>query len=975
MSVRYFVHSLINPEIFQTVQQNQENQEITKILKEVVNLTDSVDSYTIDRNEAIPQEIYDQILESGVYSLTVPRKFGGLEASMTDFTRVIEKLAYMDASVTMSVVPHLGMGIKSILFGTDEQKSILLSKLKERKGIVSFALTEADAGSDVAAQKTTLTSDENGGYVLNGIKTWITNGSIAKTLIIAAKCPDLTKIPNGAVMVYVYPDERGVTIANPYDKMGNGGAVTSEIYLTDVKVTPERLIGEPGKAINSFNVIVDSGRMGVTVGSTSCLERTQDFYRSMRGENANDELLRKSESLLYRIRATISMTAKSHDLKLDDASIATALTKNYGTNHSYRMINEFITEAGLAAGVRNDGISLMFRTVPVFRITEGPNSIIAYKAGVDLATSLMRKVEGATGISEHVHPELKEYAARFDSILSGIHERMTFLSTKYKPLSMHQLALERVTDFFEPLYAFFSTLLKATEDMMHDSSRKDELVKFCRDAAEETEHALKLFEKKENHTFDGEIAELNRQISDDILYLLKPKSPDDEFSEMILDAAEKVFKEADFLKIDKNRVVPENLIKNLYISGLYAITLPEDYGGLNADENLTSEILEKIAERDVPLAVRLLDHLSMFAFVSDSISEKAKEDLLVYDEDEYKFISGGLNGNVYGDGDEFTDGEIVSEDDQSITLDVEKEYAVFDERFSENYYIVKVKHNHSYEYIYLKGNEGNAEITSYDDPMGLRSVPFVKIRWNRLTVPADRIIQFEDRGRSVQRLNTYFIHGLMAMASAVSGWSFREAWNWSSNRIIFQKPLKDFETIQSYLSEILRSHVTLGGIRKKNRFSDPVARKIYKLYISDRGFLAADMNALIHGGNGYMEEMGVARFVRDARFFAMIGPSDQEIIEELCNTPGDLIRLAMNSLETIKQAKLDDAVSLADISEKIFTRLKEKISITFQELNFLRDMVVFADLMEYQNESLENIIQTTRTIELRKLSVTAEMLA
>ncbi|MBK8553470.1 MAG: acyl-CoA dehydrogenase family protein [Ignavibacteria bacterium] len=142
-------------------------------------------------------------------------------------------------------------------------KRIAINRSGEKRKLVSFALTEPSAGSDVANIKSFVKRNAEGKLVLNGSKIWITNAAIADTIIVFAKCPDLCKIPEGIVFVYLKKEDKGLIIHNPYLKMGIKGSITSELFFDNIELPYDRIIGIPGNGLRQFNALVSAGRLGV----------------------------------------------------------------------------------------------------------------------------------------------------------------------------------------------------------------------------------------------------------------------------------------------------------------------------------------------------------------------------------------------------------------------------------------------------------------------------------------------------------------------------------------------------------------------------------------------------------------------------------------------------------------------------------------------------------------------------------------
>ncbi|HEY5147214.1 MAG TPA: acyl-CoA dehydrogenase family protein, partial [Polyangiaceae bacterium] len=138
-----------------------------------------VDSKEIDRQQQIPAEVLGALRELGWFGMAIPQSHGGIGLTNTGYARVVQEMTGLDSSVALTLRAHQSIGSRGlVLFGTDEQKSRYLPRLAKGEDIAAFALTEPGAGSDAAAIQTRAERQEDGSYLLNGTKTWVTNGGL-----------------------------------------------------------------------------------------------------------------------------------------------------------------------------------------------------------------------------------------------------------------------------------------------------------------------------------------------------------------------------------------------------------------------------------------------------------------------------------------------------------------------------------------------------------------------------------------------------------------------------------------------------------------------------------------------------------------------------------------------------------------------------------------------------------------------------
>ena len=153
---------------------------VAKLLADVRRICATHDAVAAEAAGSLPGDLLVALFDAGLFMLTAPQEHGGLAASASELVRVIAALAEHDPALAVMAVPHLGNGIKSVaLFGSEEQKAEVFAGLSAERRLISFAITEASAGSDVAAHRTRLTDGGSGGLLLAGSKTWITNVPLA----------------------------------------------------------------------------------------------------------------------------------------------------------------------------------------------------------------------------------------------------------------------------------------------------------------------------------------------------------------------------------------------------------------------------------------------------------------------------------------------------------------------------------------------------------------------------------------------------------------------------------------------------------------------------------------------------------------------------------------------------------------------------------------------------------------------------
>ena len=212
-----------------------------------------------------PVDVIERAHEVGLMNLHVPEEYGGLGLSSFDGMLVGEELNWGCSGIGTSVSAN-GLGSAPVLlFGSDEQRAAWLQPLVESPILCSFGLSEAGAGSDVAALKTTAVR-EGDEYVLNGSKTFITNAGYASWTVVFAKT-DPRPGSKGMSAFIVPMTTPGVTIETHLEKMGQRATDTSAFALQDVRVPAANRIGEEGDGFKIAMATLDFTRPGTAIGA------------------------------------------------------------------------------------------------------------------------------------------------------------------------------------------------------------------------------------------------------------------------------------------------------------------------------------------------------------------------------------------------------------------------------------------------------------------------------------------------------------------------------------------------------------------------------------------------------------------------------------------------------------------------------------------------------------------------------------
>ena len=222
----------------------------------------------VDEEEMFPENTVKKMAELGMMGIYFPKKYGGAGADVVSYAMAVEELSKVCGTTGVIVSAHTSLCCAPIYEnGTEEQKMKYLPKLCSGEWIGAFGLTEPGAGTDAQGQQTTAVKDENGNWVLNGSKIFITNAGFANVFVIFAVTGTvLDKRGRKSKEISAFIVERtdpGFKVGKHEKKMGIRGSSTCELIFEDCVIPKDRLLGKQGKGFAIAMKTLDGGRIGI----------------------------------------------------------------------------------------------------------------------------------------------------------------------------------------------------------------------------------------------------------------------------------------------------------------------------------------------------------------------------------------------------------------------------------------------------------------------------------------------------------------------------------------------------------------------------------------------------------------------------------------------------------------------------------------------------------------------------------------
>lgn len=340
-----------------------------------------------DRAKAFPREVITKLAELGFLGMRIPEEHGGLGLDPLTYLMVLEEIAAADASVSITVGVHNSLGSGMVLrSGSEQQKRRWLPDLAAGTVLGAFALSEPDAGSDPASLRTQARRDGDG-WVLNGTKSWVTNGDLAGLLLVMARTdsPEQRRGSRGISAFLIPGDAPGLEHGKAEDKMGLRASRTTGFVLRDVRVGPEALLGEEGKGLHYALETLAHGRLGVAaqaVGigraalefSVKYAAERQQFGQPIKDFQAIQFKLADMATRVAAARALLHETAQ-RELSGTQGAAQAAMAKLLASEAATWVTTQAVQVFGGYGYMRDYPVERLFRDAKVTEIYEGTSEI------------------------------------------------------------------------------------------------------------------------------------------------------------------------------------------------------------------------------------------------------------------------------------------------------------------------------------------------------------------------------------------------------------------------------------------------------------------------------------------------------------------------------------------------------------------------------------------------------------------------
>jgi len=338
-----------------------------------------------DQAQQFSADLVPRLAALGLMGIQFPEEYGGAGMSAIDYCICIEELARVDPAVALSVAAHNGLCAAHIaLAGTEQQKQLHLVPLARGEKIGAWGLTESTSGSDAAAMRTTAAKSD-GGWVLNGSKTFTTHGRIGDILVVMAVTTPRAAPSKGISAFIVEKGTPGFSPGKKEDKLGMRASDTSEVRLENCRVPADHLLGKEGHGFVDTMQVLDAGRIGIAalaVGlAQGAYEAALHYARERRAFGKTigsfQAIQWKLADNATRIEAARLLTYRAAYKRgrAERTTLESAMAKLYASEIAVKAADDCVQIFGGYGFVKDYPAEKYFRDVKLTTIGEGTSEI------------------------------------------------------------------------------------------------------------------------------------------------------------------------------------------------------------------------------------------------------------------------------------------------------------------------------------------------------------------------------------------------------------------------------------------------------------------------------------------------------------------------------------------------------------------------------------------------------------------------
>jgi alkylation response protein AidB-like acyl-CoA dehydrogenase len=337
-----------------------------------------------DKGDKFPWDIVKIFAQNDLFRIYIPEEYGGVGGEVMDLVVAVEELSRACGGISLSLAATALATFPILIGGSEEQKQKYIPDLADGKHLAGFCLTEPAAGSDAASLKTTAIRDGDY-YILNGVKHFITNGSVAKIYtVFAATNP--SKGVRGMTGFIVEDGTPGLKYGKEEDKLGIRASATSEVIFEDCRIHKDQVLGKENFGFRIAMQTLDKSRPGVAAQALGigqgalelALDYTKEreqFGQSIASFEAIQFMLADMATQVEAARALVYQAARMIDSGAKDVARESAMCKLFAGDMAMKVTTDALQLFGGYGYMKDYPIEKYFRDAKITQIYEGTNQI------------------------------------------------------------------------------------------------------------------------------------------------------------------------------------------------------------------------------------------------------------------------------------------------------------------------------------------------------------------------------------------------------------------------------------------------------------------------------------------------------------------------------------------------------------------------------------------------------------------------
>jgi alkylation response protein AidB-like acyl-CoA dehydrogenase len=375
---------MTSPAAFDQYRLTEEQQLLRKAVRELADDKIAPRAAEIDETAEFPHDVYRELVRAGFHAVHIPEAYGGVGADAISACIVVEEVARACASSSLiPAVNKLGSQVL-ILSGSEDLKQQVLPSIASGEAMISYALSEREAGSDAASMRTRAVREPDG-WVLNGTKCWITNAGVSTWYTVMA-VTDPEKGANGISAFVVHKDDPGFSVGAKERKLGIKGSPTCEIYLENCRIPADRLIGEEGtgfktalRTLDHTRLAIGAQALGIAQGAfdaaVAYIKQRHQFGKRIADFQGIQFMVADMGMRIEAARQLVYAAAARAERNEPDLTFTSAAAKVFASDTAMAVTTDAVQLFGGYGFTKDFPVERMMRDAKITQIYEGTNQI------------------------------------------------------------------------------------------------------------------------------------------------------------------------------------------------------------------------------------------------------------------------------------------------------------------------------------------------------------------------------------------------------------------------------------------------------------------------------------------------------------------------------------------------------------------------------------------------------------------------